>query len=151
MKMSKEIDIILRKFYPYLNPRLVLRNKFTIGSLFKFKDQVPKVCRSAVVYRFSCPSCGGSYVGSTYARLISRVCQHQGKSHRTGKPLAYPVASSIRDHSLECDTPFTIEDFRIIDQKRSNFNLRILESLYICKTKPSINDKSSAFRLSIVT
>ena len=59
MKMNKEIDIILRKFYPYLNPRLVLRNKFTIGSLFKFKDQVPKVCRSAVVYRFSYPSCGG--------------------------------------------------------------------------------------------
>ena len=96
---------------------------------------------------------GGSnyvHIGSTYVRLYSRVCQHQGKSHRTGERLTSPVASSIRDHSLECDTPYTIDDFKIIDQKRSNFNLRILESLYIFKKKPSLNDKSSAFKLGIV-
>ena len=148
-KLKKEVDAILRRFYPYLDPRIVLRNSFTIGSLFKFKDCVPKACRSAVVYKFSCPSCEGSYIGSTYVRLISRVCQHQGKSDRTGERLSSPVASSIRDHSLECDTPFTIDNFRIVDRKRHNFNLRILESLYICKNKPTLNDKSSAYKLSI--
>ena len=62
-----------------------------------------------------------------------------------------PVASSIRDHSMECDAPFTIDHFKIIDREHSSYNLRILESMYICKTKPSINDKNSAFKLSIVS
>ena len=126
MKLKNEIDALLRKFYPYIDPKLILRNSFTVSSLFKFKDCVPKACRSAVVYKFSCPLCKGSYIGSTYVRLYSRVCQHQRKTHRTGELLSSPVASSIRDHSPQCDTPFTIDDFRIIDQKRSNFNLRIM-------------------------
>ena len=150
IKLKNEISALLQKYYPYLSPRFILRNNFTIGSLFKFKDSFPKMCRSAVVYKFSCPSCEGSYIGSTYVRLHSRVCQHKGRSHRTGELLSSPVASSVRDHSLACDTPFSIDDFKIIDQKRSNFNLRILESLHIFEAKPTINDRSSAFKLSIV-
>ena len=37
-----------------MNPKIVLRNTLTIGSLFKIKDSVPKACRSAVIYKFSC-------------------------------------------------------------------------------------------------
>ena len=151
MKLKDEVESLLKKFYPFMNLRLVLRNNFRIGSLFNFKDIVPKACRSAVVYKFSCPSCEGTYIGSTYVRLYSRVCQHQGKSDRTKNFLTSPVASSIRDHSLDCDTPFSIDDFKIIDMERSSFSLRILESLYIFKTKPSLNDKTSAFKLNIVT
>ena len=151
MKLKTELESVLMRYYPYMTPKIVLRNKFSIGSLFKFKDVVPKACRSAVIYKFSCPSCEGTYIGSTYVRLYSRVCQHQGKSDRTGTFLTCPVASSVRDHSMECDTPFTQDDFKIIDQERSNFSLRILESLYIFKTKPSINDQASAFKLNIVT
>ena len=65
--------------------------------------------------------------------------------------LASEVESSIRDHSFDCDTPFPLDDFKIVDLERSNFILRILESLYIFKTKPSLNDKTSAFKLNIVT
>ena len=148
--MKTEVEEILKKFYPYMNPKIVLRNTLTIGSLFKFKDSIPKACRSAVIYKFSCPSCEGTYIGSTYVRLYSRVCQHLGKSDRTGSMLTSPAASAIRDHSLECDTPFSIGDFQIIDKQRSKFNLRVLESLYIVKTKPTLNDKSSAFKLNIV-
>ena len=140
MKLKDEVESLLKKFYPFMNPRLVLRNNFRIGSLFNFKDIVPKACRSAVVYNFSCPSCEGTYIGSTYVRLYSRVCQHQGKSDRTKNFLTSPVASSIRDHSLDCDTPFSIDDFKIIDMERSSFSLRILESLHIFQTKPSLND-----------
>ena len=151
IKLRTEMESVLKKFYPFLCPRIVLRNSFSIGSLFRFKDLVPKASRSAVIYKFSCPSCGGTYIGSTYVRLFSRVCQHQGRSDRTGRALASPVASSVRDHSMECDTPFSINDFQIIDRERGKFSLRILESLYIFKTKPSINDRSSAFKLNIIT
>ena len=150
-KLRSGVESTLKKFYPYLNPKIILRNTRSIGSLFSFKDVIPKACRSAIVYQFSCPSCEGTYIGSTYVRLYSRVCQHQGKSDRTGNFLTSPVASSVRDHSLACDVPFSLNDFKIIDKKRSNFNLRILESLHIFKSRPSINDKLSAYKLDIVT
>ena len=53
--------------------------------------------------------------------------------------------------TIQNDTPFSIDDFKIIDMERSSFSLRILESLHIFKTKPSLNDKTSAFKLNIVT
>ena len=151
LKLKDAVESLLRKYYPYMNPRLVLRNNVSIGSLFRFKDVIPTACRSSVIYKFSCPSCQGTYIGSTYVRLYTRVCQHQGKSDRTGKHVASPVASSIRDHSLECDSPFSLDDFQIIDMERPCFRLRILESLYIFKEKPTLNDKSSAVKLQIVT
>ena len=44
--------------------------------------------------------------------------------------LTSPKHSSIRDHSHSCDTPFSINDFSILDTEPSRFALRILESLY---------------------
>ena len=111
LAMQKEFITILTKFYPYLDPKVVLKNNFTIGSLFRFKDVIPKHCRSGVVYKYSCASCQASYVGSTQRSLISRVRQHQGISERTEKMLANPDCSAIRDHSFECDTPITLDQF----------------------------------------
>lgn len=150
VNLKHEIHAVLTKFYPYLNPKIVLQNNFTIGSLFPFKDKIPEVLRSAVIYKYCCPSCEASYVGSTTLRLISRVCQHKGKSDRTGEWLTTPSQSSIRDHSHACDSPVLSDSFTILDKKRNNQNLRILESLYIFKHNPVLNDKSSAFKLNIV-
>ena len=44
-----------------------------------------------------------------------------------------------------------LDDFQIIDMERFSFQLRILKSLYIHKTKPTLNDKSSAAKHNIVT
>ena len=138
--MKREISDLLAKFYPYLDPRIILFNSFSIGSLFRFKDKLPKCCQSTVVYEFSCASCGASYVGSTLRNLHSRIQQHLGKSIRTGKFLANPDPSPIREHSLTCDTLATPDDFSILGRAYSVLDLRILESLYIYKKKPSLNN-----------
>ena len=114
-----------------MNLRVVLRNRFTISSLFHFKDRIPKCLRSGIVYKFSCSSCEESYIGSTYVRLYSRVCEHKGVSDRNQTMLLSPKNLSIRDHSHECDTPFSIEDFTILDSEPKHSSLRLLESLYI--------------------
>ena len=148
-KMHREVTSLLSKFYPYLNSKVVLSNHFTIRTFFRYKDKIPKQSRSGLVYKYSCASCQASYVGSTYQRLFTRVAQHQGKSHRTGQMLSNPTVSSIRDHALACDTPFSVDNFVILGSNSSFPDLRILESLYILRMRPKINDMSSAYPLNV--
>ena len=149
--MQKDVMSLLSKFYPYLNAKIVLRNPFSVGKLFRYKDRLPLPVHSGVVYKYCCASCQASYVGSTYQRLFTRVAQHQGKSHRTGQMMSCPPSSSVRDHALSCSASLSIEDFEIVDRNSSFPNLRILESLYIHRLRPQINDTSSAYPLNLTT
>ena len=141
---------MLSKFYTYMDLRVILTNKNTIGSLFRFKDKVPIACRSSVVYSFSCASCDASYIGSTKRSLHCRVEQHLGRSYRTGVWLSRPDPSPIRNHVEVCNTTFSIENFKIIGQGESVHDLRLLESLHILKTKPNLNENTSAVQLNVV-
>ena len=142
--------ICFHTFFPFLNPRIVLMNSFSIGHFFRYKDRLPKCCQSTVVYKFCCASCGASYVGSTLRNLHSRIQQHLGKSVRTGKFLLKPDPSPIRDHSLACDTLVAQDNFSILGKTSAVFDLRILESLHIFKQKPSLNNMSSSVPLQTV-
>ena len=147
--MQRDIVSLLSKFYPYLHPKIVLRNRLTIGAFFRYKDRLPKPSQSGVVYKYCCASCQASYVGSTYQRLCTRVAQHQGKSHRTGQMLSCPTSSSVREHALACRASLSIEDFEILGTNNMFPDLRILESLHIYRLRPQINDTSSAYPLNL--
>ena len=149
-KMKCEIFSLLSKFYPFLNPRIVLINPFSLRAFFSYKDRLPKCCQSTVVYEFCCASCGASYVGSTVRNLHSRIQQHLGKSVRTGKFLVKPDPSPIREHSLACDTLVRGEHFSILGKACSHLDLRILESLHIYDRRPSLNNMTSSFPLQTV-
>ena len=149
-KLKREITDLLSKFYSFMNPKIVLVNSLSIGSFFRYKDRLPKCCQSSVVYKFSCASCGASYVGSTSRNLHSRIQQHLGKSVRTGRFLVKPDPSPIREHSLACDTLVNQEDFSVLGKTSSPLDLRILESLHIYKENPPLNNMSSSFPLQTV-
>ena len=149
-ELKNELTCMLSKFFTYIDLRVILVNKNTIGSLFRFKDQVPMACRSSVVYSFSCASCDASYIGSTKRSLHCRVEQHLGRSYRTGIWLSRPDPSPIRNHVENCNTTFSINDFKIIGQEENVHDLRILESLHILKTKPVLNEHASAVPLNVV-
>ena len=78
-----ELSKLFIKYFPSLNYKIILVNSFTIGSLFKFKDSVPLVSRSSVVYQYECSACQSKYVGSTHRTLGSRMSEHRGRSLRT--------------------------------------------------------------------
>ena len=74
-----------------------------------------------------------------------------GISHRTGAKITSPVQSSIRSHTVNtCDVPISDNDFQIIGTSNNNSELRTLESLYILKMKPKLNDSQSSHPLYIV-
>ncbi len=147
--LRKDLLKFLTKYCPNVNFKIILSNRQTIGSLFRYKDSLPPLSRSSLVYQFECPACGARYVGSTARCLHNRVAEHRGISPRTGRPLATPGHSSIRQHCrYDCDAP--IRDFSILGSTNNRVSLLILESLHIFKTSPKLNDMHSAHPLHIV-
>ena len=80
------------------------------------------------------------YTGSTTRQLQCRIAEHMGGSVRTNRPLNKNPVSAIFDHSFNSGHAISKDNFKIIDRHNSVSQLRLLESLYIFKTKPSLND-----------
>ena len=91
-----------------------------------------------------------TWVRPTVTYSYMRVAEHSGVSFRTQVPLTSPPFSAIREHSDQCGAPVSSHDFKILDKNRFYTDLRILESLYIYKLKPQLNNLGSAFPLNIV-
>ena len=149
-KLKRELESLLLKYFGHLDFKIILVNSFRIGSLFKCKDVLPKVLRSNVIYEFSCGQCPSQvYLGCTSRCLGVRISEHEGTSHRTGNPLTRPVHSAIRDHIQRCSGAVSPDQFRILASSRG-IDLKILESLFIFKRRPILNDMNSSFPLAIV-
>ena len=67
------------------------------------------------------------------------MAEHLGMSVRTGLPLSKLPYSAIYDHREEKDHPINKKNFKIVGRSTNISNLRLLESLYIFKTKPKMN------------
>jgi hypothetical protein len=119
--------------YPYVNFKLIFTNPLKICSLFHFKNRLPALLRSNVVYVFTCPGCNsGTYVGSTQRMLKVRIDAHCGVSHRTGNSLTNPEKSSIRSHSNKCRRHISYNNFKILSSATSKNRLLNLCSLNNC-------------------
>ena len=149
-KMKLELSKSLSKFYPNYSLQFVLVNPFKIGTFFNHKDRIPRCVSSSVVYQFSC-ACkdAPSYVGMTSRHLFQRIPEHQGISPRTAKPLSTPSFSSIRLHTQTCHSDMSDNRFSILKSCNNNLDLRIIESLFIRKTNPALNDTQSSYPLLI--
>ena len=149
-KFLTDLTNIINKYFFCLKPKLVLRNPKTIGSLFKFKDTVPKLMNSLVVYKYSCPRCNlGTYLGATKRMLKVRIDAHCGVSHRTGCNLANKEFSSIRNHANECKTRVSYDNFEILGRATNESSLLLLESIMIKQLVPLLNNQSSSAPLYI--
>ena len=159
-KLLIELRTLLSLYFPQVNPLFCFTHNHTIGSYFK---KCQSHMRPPVVYNnrrphlfkkaFNCSSvigcdCSQQYIGSTKLQLFRRVSQHRGVSFRTGRPLAKPDNSAIRDHCNHLNHVFNAENFTVIDTCRNSHDLRILESLCIFSEHPSLkSDKCAIIRI----
>ena len=154
IRMKYEIELLLGKYFPHLDVRIILVNNFTIGSFFNCKDTIPVCLRANIVYSFSCVQSArtSEYIGSSTRCLTIRACEHMGISFRTKYPVTKPPHSAIREHYEQCgNCDLTLENFRILDTAKDLVDLRILESIYIAKRRPVLNNMQSAFPLVILS
>ena len=114
-KLKLELSTLFRKYFQDTSFHVIFVNPFTIGSIFSHKEKLPKEMRNSLVYKFSCAQCASEYIGSTSRLLASRVAEHSGRSLRTGRVLAHPSHSNIREHAKSCGAPITLDHFTILD------------------------------------
>ena len=139
-KMKRNLVQLFKKYYPQIHLRVILTNTNTIGSMFKFKDQLHANLCSEIVYKYSCGDCDATYVGKSQRHLKTRISEHKGVSVRTGQHLTKPAFSNIRNHAWEKDHRILEDNFKVICKTSSNTDLLILENLTIHQHKPSLND-----------
>ena len=80
--------------------------------------------------------------------LGSRMSEHRERSLRTDALLTAPVHSAIRDHCQHtCSVPVLPSNFKFLNFCNSQIGLKILESLHIFYSSPSLNETNSCFPL----
>ena len=73
-------------------------------------------------------------------------------SFRTKHPVAKSSRSAIRDHYEQCGhCDITVDNFKVLGSAREEVGLRILESIFIFKRRPLLNNMQSAFPLKILS
>ena len=147
IQIRKQLSAILKHAFPQVNFRIVFKNNLTIGNYLKEITKLPTDLYSNVIYQFQCPSCNAGYIGSTTRWLKHRIADHKGVSCRTYRPLSNPSFSSIREHSHQHDHLFTDRNFKVLSKTSDRLDLITLESLFIQKMKPSLNNSATATRL----
>ena len=147
---KKQLLNIVNKYFPQVNLRCIFVNRNTVGSFFPFKDQIPLMMSSNIIYKYSCSQCQSTYIGETQRHIISRICEHKGISPRTSMPFSNPPFSNIREHALSFDHPIKVDNFSVLARCPSH-DLRLLESIFIHKFSPNLNNQASSFPLQILS
>ena len=65
--------------------RIVFKSQNKLAKAFCFKDRIPKILTSDVVYKFLCGLCNESYYGECVRHLNVRIGEHIGISPLTRK------------------------------------------------------------------
>ena len=128
--------------------KIIFENNYSVGSFFRYKDLMPDAVRSNIVYQYKCAQCDATYIGETTRHFSTRVAEHRGISSRTGRPFLNSPNSNIYSHYLSTGHDLQSSDFKILYS--GGVGLKIAESLFIHKSKPSLNDMSTSSPLKII-
>ena len=134
---------------PYCNVQFVFQTKCKISNLFIFKDGIPSVLRSGIVYKFQCGNCNASYYGKTKRHFRVRMCEHLAISALTGKRAKGDNDSAIKDHLLFCNHTPDFEDFSILATNNNDFKVTLMESLLINRDHSPFNKNSQSLPLEL--
>ena len=123
------------------NIKLVF-NSFKIKNYFAYKDPIPNDLRSFLIYKFTCASYSSSYIGKTCHQFKTRIEEHIKKDNR----------SHIFKHlhsSETCLDSYNSLCFKIIDNAKFKFDLKIKEALHINRRKPNLNAQQNHLALTL--
>ena len=149
-KLKHELTLLLNQYFSNISFHFILNNSHKLSTFFSYKDKLPKGMLSSVIYKYSCAQCASEYIGSTNRVLNIRVAEHAGRSFRTNRQLTNTPNSNIYDHANDCNSYINIDQFSILDSSHNKTDLLILESLYIHKIRPALNNSQTAHPLHIV-
>ena len=77
----------MNKHMKFCKLRVTFQTNDRLKNHFRFKESVPEILQSNLIYKFLCRSCTASYIGKSYRHFKVRVSGHHGVFLRTGKPV----------------------------------------------------------------
>ncbi|WP_317582632.1 hypothetical protein, partial [Streptococcus pyogenes] len=149
LEIRTKLSKLISSCFPQIELRVIFKSGRRLSSFFKFKDSIPKLMRSNVVYKYTCRCCGASYIGQTQRLLHTRISEHLGVSPLTGKTRSCSSPSSVLSHILSTKHKSSSDDFSIISSCNAPFELLIRESLHIAQSKPSLNENIRSVPLTL--
>ena len=112
--VKRKIIAIVSKFYPQIDTKIIFSSSFKLKNFFKFKDVMPLLLASSVIYKYQCGQCPATYIGETKKQMKVRISQHQGLSFRTNVPLSTKPNSKIYEHAEINDHHIDRNNFKIL-------------------------------------
>ena len=123
--LSSNCEIMFLCF-PTRCVRFIFQSGRRLSGFFSFKDRIPKLMRSRIIYKYSCQCYRALYFGQTRRHFHTRISEHMGVSPLSGKKLAKNSLSSVLAHSQQSLHRISPDDFTIISSCRSNSNFELL-------------------------
>ena len=149
LQICTRINREMKNKLPYCNVRFVFQTKCKISNFFTFKDKIPSLLRSSVVYKFKCGSCNATYYGKTKRHFKVRMCEHLGISALTGKRVKGDDDSAIKEQLLFCNHTPDFEDFSILAANNNDFKVKLMEGLLINRDHPPLNKNKQFLPLEL--
>ena len=133
------------------NLKIVFMSSVRVKSFSTFKDKLPKMLLSGLVYQYKCGGCNATYYGKTKRHFKGRICKHLGISHLTEKKvkIGNKKLTAIQEHLLCCNYSPFLDDFSILTRESNDFKLKIMESLLIELDKTILNKADSSLPLEL--
>ena len=120
------------------------------------KDRIPTYQKSSIIYTMKCPGCAEDYIGKTGRCVIARLNEH---SNRSDQPMFQhlqhcekfleamtlyqlpDIDTDVRTVNLQAHIASAVSDnWKILDFNTNRVQLSFVESLYIKRLKPKINE-----------
>ena len=136
---------VIKQHYSNIQLKVTIRSTKCIGSLFSFKDRIPTLMSTSVIYKFQCPGCHALYYGKASRNLITRCREHLVVKKAGLKIRASP--SAIGGHISRSGHAASFKDFSILDRANNEFDLLIHESPLIIRDRPDLNSQQSSIPL----
>ena len=88
---------MLQNVIPWGELNLTFKTHSNLSHLVRFKDPIPNVLVSNIIYSYKCPSCTARYTGKTDRHFKVRWGEHLCISCFTGEPVK-GIKTVVKDH-----------------------------------------------------
>ena len=90
-RIRNNINKLIKDHYRDIQVQFIFKSTKRVSSLFRYKDRIPTLVCSNVVYKFSCSGCNATYYGKTNRNLLIRCNEHLGINRNGHEIVIKPV------------------------------------------------------------
>ena len=132
------------------NLKIVFTSPVRVKNFYTFKDKLPKMFLSGLVYRYKSGDHNATYYGKTKRHFKVWISENLGISHLTWNKVKIDnKLMAIQEQLLCCNCSPSYEEFSILTKESNDFKLKIMETRLIAHDKPCLDKANSSLPLEL--